>query len=559
MAKSPIAANLNKFTIEYWMNPTKLKSFCAEMGDSKNTFNMKTDSKGCIAMNIGHKRATCSPGFIIAGEWHHYAIVLNGVKVYFYRDGVEFEQKFIGRTTVPQMSDFHIGGSTAPLMGQLDEFRIWERSLSEEELRTYANAPIADVEKAEGLSLYYNFNQNGGEVIDATSNHNNGVRTGFGPDGDAWSLSSGVFCLNFEGKQSAEDVTSKYLKNYKAPFKHENLSVNDNVKDRFFEISDWTLENTTFAGGITTGVHVDATKGNSFTYTSTWDGFSELKDHKVYQTVKLPAGAYTFKVTYADYGDDCDNSYVVVAKGKGLPNTANVLGASIASVTMQRKSEQKSPAVNFVLAQDTEVSLGLLINQSGKRCCTIHNFQLVRQPATVYEADQAAGFDLTVDQSGYNTLYLPYPTVIPEGVTAYVASEVKGNEILLEPILDGILPAKTGVVVTAAAGQYHFSPSTVSSPLISLLRGTLEETETDATQRYYTFSAQSKPGFYLYNGSSLPANRAYWVTDASDSNEVYYINLTSVGIEGIQGEGTAAPVYDLSGRCVETKRINLEK
>ena len=33
-----------------------------------------------------------------------------------------------------------------------------------------------------------------------TSYENTGVRSGFGPEGDAWGLSKGVFCLNFNSR-----------------------------------------------------------------------------------------------------------------------------------------------------------------------------------------------------------------------------------------------------------------------------------------------------------------------------------------------------------------------
>ena len=65
-----------------------------------------------------------------------------------------------------------------------------------EAVKAYANAPIADVAKAmadDKLALYYDFNQSSGNVNDRTSNANLGIRSGFGPDGDAWPSSLGVF------------------------------------------------------------------------------------------------------------------------------------------------------------------------------------------------------------------------------------------------------------------------------------------------------------------------------------------------------------------------------
>ena len=79
---------------------------------------------------------------------------------------------------------------------------------------------------------------------DATPAANHGVRTNFGPEGDAWGLSKGVFSLNFTGK--AEDVTAKFPTNYKAPFATTGKVVNTGA--RFKELDDWTLENVDARG-----------------------------------------------------------------------------------------------------------------------------------------------------------------------------------------------------------------------------------------------------------------------------------------------------------------------
>ena len=57
---------------------------------------------------------------------------------------------------------------------------------------------------ADRLAVYFDFNQNGGNVIDRSGNKNNGQRLNFGPDGDAWVVTKGVFSLNFQANgQSA--------------------------------------------------------------------------------------------------------------------------------------------------------------------------------------------------------------------------------------------------------------------------------------------------------------------------------------------------------------------
>lgn len=554
LAKVPFKSNDRLLTMDWWMKPASLSAICCGIGDGKQ-LSLKTTTDGSTTLFIKNHKVGTPSGYVIANEWHHYAVAFGNGKVYFYRDGELIHQENAGTSTLPNVEAFHIGLEDAPVNGQIDEFRIWNRNLDAEKLLSYANAPIADVAAAEkeGLVLYYDFNQSGGAVKDLTSQQNNGTRTNFGPEGDAWGLSKGVFSLNTDAKSQSQDVTATYLKNYKKAFKCDGTKVvNPNGGIRFAAIADWTLENAdTTSNGIVTSVHVDKQKESCFTYTATWDGFSSLTNHKAYQTMKLPAGSYTFIAKYGNFEGNCGSSYLVASAGKGLPETSS-LDQAIGAEAMQNKSgSTMSNSLQFVLAEETEVSLGLLINLGGQSCCTISEFQLLRNDVEYHEADNANGYDLTVDGTGYNSLCLPYPTLVPEGATAYVAKSMENDQVVLEPIADGIVPAKTGVIIAAEAGKYHFEPSATSSNISSLLIGVLENTDTDNSKRYFTFDALSTPGFYLFNGSTLEANRAYLVTDASDTHTSYSVNIVPAGIDQITNGAADSKTYDLSGRRVK--------
>ncbi len=71
------------------------------------------------------------------------------------------------------------------------------------------NAPLTNIEnlvETNGLVAYYDFNQNGGSVKDRTSNAIDLSRIGFGPDGDAWGLSTGVFTLDLDADAPTEVI-----------------------------------------------------------------------------------------------------------------------------------------------------------------------------------------------------------------------------------------------------------------------------------------------------------------------------------------------------------------
>jgi hypothetical protein len=171
-------------------------------------------------------------------------------------------------------------------------------------------------------------------------------------------------------------VTKDYLKNYKTAYQTDNNRiVNPTVSNRFYAIKDWTIENAPVNGNITTGAHVDAEKSNSMTFTSTWDGFGILTDHKTYQTVTLPAGNYSLTVKYGKWEGQCGNSYLVANIGKGLPDTDNI-DSSLAYTKMVEKEKTTSNVVRFTLEEETVVSLGLLVNLDGKQCMVIESFTL---------------------------------------------------------------------------------------------------------------------------------------------------------------------------------------
>jgi uncharacterized protein YjdB len=185
------------------------------------------------------------------------------------------------------------------------------------------------------------------------------------------------------------------------------------------------MENAIVNGNITTGAHVDVSKGRTFTVTTGWDGFaSTLNNHKVFQTITLPKGFYTFEAEYdATYEGQCGNSYLVVAEGNTLP-VKDDLGEAIAYKAMTPKGQVLKNTVGFVLTEETTVSIGLLVNMSGQSCMTLQRFRLTQSPVTVFEksSDAVASIaKLTNDRLYY--ISLPYHT---QGLTSWAVSQGEG-------------------------------------------------------------------------------------------------------------------------------------
>ena len=568
---SKVPFTKGNFTIEWWMAPSTIDiGGCNGFGHYGGTIGGYVTENGALAFDIVGVTHTTADNFVIAQEWHHYAVSFDGTTVTFYRDGVKTKEVANGAPSEYNLTKFFISRYDYPWNGSIDEFRIWGTCLSAEQLQSVCNRSLANAEalaEVEDMDLlvYYNFDQGTGTYItDHSGNGNSGIREGFGPDGDAWGASKGVWSLSVgQTINSGSDVTANYLKNYRQEFAYDAYkSVNASSRYRFYGITDWTLENTATDytyGTIITGAHVDVQKQYAMTITTGWDYFaSSLTDHKIYQTVKLPAGNYRFRTRYGNYEAQCENCYLVAAKAGQFPNTED-LNEAIAYIPMHDKDKGMVNELSFILKEETEVSLGLLVNMSGERCLTIKEFELHQKEVTYEIAPYS--YTLGISQNGFATLCLPEPTTIPEDVTAYIATKAdsEAQRLHLSPVQGGVVPAEVGVVIYApsAAGRTlvfrKAEQAATDACEGNLLHGTLEEEIINTSETCYAIGAQSnKAGFFPYLGTTLAANRAYYFGEALSG---FNLILTDTGmdtqIEGVTTISPDAAIYDLSGRRVK--------
>jgi hypothetical protein len=82
-----------------------------------------------------------------------------------------------------------------------------------------------------------------------------------------------------------------------------------------------------------------------------------MTNGKLYQTVTLPKGSYTFKISisqnsYMEYGQSVTD--LVVAKGKTLPDISNLDSDALAYSSITDES------ISFTLDQQAQVSIGFV-------------------------------------------------------------------------------------------------------------------------------------------------------------------------------------------------------
>lgn len=200
------------------------------------------------------------------------------------------------------------------------------------------------------------------------------------------------------------------------------------------------------------------------------------------------------------------------------------------------------------------------------------------------------GYALNMSQYEQASLYLAYPAIIPNGITAYYATVenaditdvATGGKITLTPIAGNVLPAETGVILRGAQGPYNFYLSTTdegTSPASNLFKGSAYKklVQGEKDYKYYLFGARTmgdgskKVGLfmtwleYLADGTRSPntdnggyfyvsANKIYlpWNTATGGSAPAFYFNFdgTQTGIGQLEGFDKNASVYDLQGRRI---------
>lgn len=117
----------------------------------------------------------------------------------------------------------------------------------------------------------------------------------------------------------------------------------------------------------------DGYKGGGYVSVEKWsDDHDEVENGKIYQTVTLPAGDYRLEVEFNSRNIK-DDGYLVISEGITLPDVVDVASA-IAYEDMGDEDE-----VDFTLTQETEVSIGFLINFfENKSNFRAHNIKLYK-------------------------------------------------------------------------------------------------------------------------------------------------------------------------------------
>ena len=381
----PFSADESAFTIEWWMNPVTYAGAGAfKFGD----LSTECDEKGTYYLN--YKDLSVWTNTPVTNQWHHYAVVFDHGKVYAYRDAVLMGTvNGTSKYTTPSWPDiFNYGSADIQANCYIDEMRFWKGAMTPEQLKQVCNSPVENPAETENLCAYYDFNQNGGSVIDRTGRGNDAKRINFGPDGDAWIITPGVFTLDFGGDVTETDVTDKYLTNYKAPFLSNDTQVTPQRKGAKElltenEKSTWVFKTPRIIddNSIST-VYVDSINKGYMAMCTYYD-LGNMYNQALYQTVTLPQGHYKFSVIPGNVFAP-QNSRLVVCHGEKFVTNETIDDA------LNNCMLTSSKDIEFDVADDnTNITLGILVNMSdyNKSTMFIKSFKLTQVAASSQTAD----------------------------------------------------------------------------------------------------------------------------------------------------------------------------
>ena len=181
--------------------------------------------------------------------------------------------------------------------------------------------------------------------------------------------------------------------------------------------------------------------------------------------------------------------------------------------------------------------------------------------------EEVTKLPVTITDAKYATFYAPVEVTVPAGVEAYYITTdgVNSTYITLTKIEGGVVPANTGVLLKAEAGDYELEITSTDAAAISdnLLEGTVAATY--VTEDAYVLSNQyGEVGLHKAAKNQLGntawknnSHKAYLPASALTAlqNTVAFYGFDWEGTTGIEqitdNREQSTVIYDLTGRRIE--------
>ena len=167
-------------------------------------------------------------------------------------------------------------------------------------------------------------------------------------------------------------------------------------------------------------------------------------------------------------------------------------------------------------------------------------------------------YDLTINsETGWASMCVNLPLIVPTGVNVYYASAVEGSTIELTQIAAGtVMAAKTAVIVKGAKGTVGFPIAGEAGTSYSgnLFQGSSVDKACNAGENYVLNASKSSDDnvhFSIYTGTTLSNHKAYLPMSAvSGASSIQFRFADATAISSVETEVAEDVIYNLAGQRV---------
>lgn len=177
-----------------------------------------------------------------------------------------------------------------------------------------------------------------------------------------------------------------------------------------------------------------------------------------------------------------------------------------------------------------------------------------------WNIEEVTSLPVTITSAGYATFYCPVAVTLPtEGLKAYYVSSVEDGSAKMTEIVDGVIPANTGVILQGNAAEYLLTIGGSADKVDNKLSGTVAS-EYVTTESYVLSKQNDVVGFYKAamnkQGNTAFLNngfKAYLPIVSEARFFVFDFGGNETGIDELEGENgnVKTEIYDLAGRRVQ--------
>lgn len=178
--------------------------------------------------------------------------------------------------------------------------------------------------------------------------------------------------------------------------------------------------------------------------------------------------------------------------------------------------------------------------------------------ASKWTVEDATSIDVTLNDGGdgyyYATRYFDFPV---QGDGLYILTSSGGDKVTATKV--SAVPAGEGFLIRCAAENGSNNKVTLTIPATAptlsyknLFDGNCLATTVDANSKYIFSKVGDELGFFLYSGTSMPANRAYLTTETMGRVRGFVLSFEDeeTGVASVVKTPFANNIFDLQGRRV---------